>query len=85
MVVEHSESQRSNRIVATGVEEKGESSGLHEGQADAFSTNHANNEIVTAAVLATTAFRLRDEQGLLRSLRLLSDAVQKHESASVSN
>lgn len=42
----------------------------------------AKNEIVTAAVLVTTAFRLRDEQGLLRSLRILADAVQKLDLAS---
>ncbi|MCB1884931.1 MAG: hypothetical protein KDG89_13195 [Geminicoccaceae bacterium] len=31
--------------------------------------------IVTAAVLAATAFRLRDEDGLVLSLRRLTDAV----------
>lgn len=34
------------------------------------------DEVVSAAVLVTTSFRMRDEQGLLCALRLLSNAVQ---------
>lgn len=32
--------------------------------------------LVSAAVLVTTAFRLRDEAGLIQTLRLLADAVK---------
>jgi hypothetical protein len=35
--------------------------------------------LVTAAVLVATAFRLRDHDGLTKSLRLLVDAVRPFE------
>ncbi len=38
--------------------------------------------LITAAILATTAFRLRDQDGLTNALRLLVQAVQPFEVSS---
>jgi hypothetical protein len=68
----------SERDVASGLSERP--------QAD-FLPNQATNVIddasfeslVTTAILATTAFRLRDQDGLTMALRLLVEAVRPFE------
>ena len=39
----------------------------------------AQEPVVGAAILAATAFRLRDEAGLIETLRCLAEAVAAHE------
>lgn len=39
----------------------------------------AQEPVVGAAILAATAFRLRDEAGLIETLRCLANAVAAHE------
>jgi hypothetical protein len=41
----------------------------------------AQEPVVGAAILAATAFRLRDESGLIETLRRLAVAVAAHEAA----
>jgi hypothetical protein len=45
----------------------------------------AQEPVVGAAILAATAFRLRDEAGLIETLRRLANAVAAHEAATASN
>jgi hypothetical protein len=45
----------------------------------------AQEPVVGAAILAATAFRLRDEAGLIETLRCLAVAVAAHEAATASN
>lgn len=45
----------------------------------------AQEPVVGAAILAATAFRLRDEAGLIETLRRLTGAVAAHEAASAGN
>ena len=44
----------------------------------------AQEPVIGAAILAATAFRLRDEVGLIETMRCLTDAVAAHEAAAAS-
>lgn len=43
----------------------------------------AQEPVIGAAILTAAAFRLRDENGLIETLRRLSQAVANHEAAAV--
>lgn len=43
----------------------------------------AQEPVIGAAILTAAAFRLRDESGLIETLRRLSQAVANHEAAAV--
>jgi hypothetical protein len=45
-----------------------------------FANDSVNDAVVSAAVLTSTAFRMRDEGALLTALRQLANAVQDMES-----
>ena len=47
----------------------------------ASAATRPEDPVLTAAVLVATAFRMRDEQGLTRALRLLATAVGSWEGA----
>jgi hypothetical protein len=55
--------------------------GLHEAMVPwtSFAGDGLNDAVVSAAVLTSTAFRMRDEGALLTALRQLANAVQELE------